>query len=88
MGGRLGTASPSSLRVHWGSHPLEPHFVHVLDDDGRITGVWAEVATEGIVLFEREFELSRLLARIRRRILDQHLMRRRAQGQPYWVEAR
>ena len=88
MGGRLGTASPSSPRVHWGSHPLEPHFVHVLDDDGRITGVWAEVATEGIVLFEREFELSRLLARIRRRILDQHLMRRRAQGQPYWVEAR
>jgi len=74
--------------LHWGSHAVEPHFVHVPDDDGRITGVWAEVATEGIVLFEREFELSRLLARIRRRILARHLMRRRAQGQPYWVEAR
>lgn len=74
--------------LHWGAHPVEPHFVHVPDDDARVTGSWAEVASEGIVLFERGFELSRLLARIRRRILARHLMRRRAQGQPYWVEAR
>ena len=74
--------------LHWGSHLVEPHFVHAPDDDARVTGGWAEVATEGIVLFERGFELSRLLARIRRRILTQHLTRRRAQGQPYWVEAR
>ena len=73
--------------LHWSSHPVEPHFVHA-PDDARVTGVWAEVATEGIVLFERGFELSRLLARIRRRILAQHFLRHRAQGQPYWVEAR
>jgi len=73
--------------LHWGSHPVEPHFVHMPDEDARVTGVWAEVATEGIVLFEREFEISRLLARIRRRILARGLIRRRSQGQPYWVEA-
>ena len=73
--------------LHWGSHPVEPHFVHIPADDARITGAWAEVATEGIVLFDREFEISRLLARIRRRILARGLIRRRSQGQPYWVEA-
>ena len=73
--------------LHWGSHPIEPHFVHMPDDDARVTGAWAEVATEGIVLFERGFEMSRLLTRIRRRMLARRLVRRRSQGQPYWVEA-
>ena len=81
---RAWDASP----LHWGSHAVEPHFVHMPDDDARVTGAWAEVATEGIVVFERGFELSRLLVRIRRRILARQLTRRRAQGQPYWVEAR
>ena len=73
--------------LHWGPHPVEPHFVHMPDEDARVTGAWAEVATEGIVLFDREFEISRLLARIRRRILARGLIRRQSQGQPYWVEA-
>lgn len=81
---RAWDASP----LHWGSHAVEPHFVYVPDENARITGTWAEVATEGIVLFERGFEISRLLVRIRRRILARQLTRRRAQGQPYWVEAR
>lgn len=71
----------------WRGHAVEPHFVHPPEDDARITGVWAEAATEGMVLFEREMELSRRLARIRRRILKRGLVRRRAHGQPYWVEA-
>lgn len=73
--------------LRWGSHPVEAHFVHLPRDDARVTGVWAEIATEGIVMFERGFEISRLFARIRRRILSRHLIRRRSQGQPYWVEA-
>ncbi len=73
--------------LHWGSHPVEPHFVRLPHDDARVTGAWAEVATEGIVLFDPEFEISCLLARVRRRILARGLVRRRSQGQPYWVEA-
>lgn len=72
--------------MHWGSHRVETHFVHLLQEDDRVTGVWAEIAAEGIVMFERGFEISRLLTRIRRGILARHLIRRRSQGQPYWVE--
>lgn len=73
--------------VFWGSHPVEPHFVHVPDPAARISGLWAEVAVDGVVLFERGFEVSRLLAAVRRRIADGVLVRRRIHGQPYWVEA-
>ena len=72
--------------LQWGTHPVEGHFVHLPQDDLRVSGLWAEIAAEGIVLFERGVEISRLLVRIRRRILARHLVRRRSQGQPYWVE--
>jgi predicted nucleotidyltransferase len=74
--------------LRWNDHPVEPHFVHVPDERARVSGTWAEAATDGIVLFERGLELSRLLVRIRGRILSRHLERREVQGQPYWVEAR
>ncbi len=72
--------------VCWGGHPVEPHFVHLPDPAGRISGLWAEVAVDGAVLFERSFQVSRLLAALRRRIVEGSLVRRRIHGQPYWVE--
>ena len=73
--------------IAWGAHAIEPHFVHPPEPHGRISGTWAEAAVEGVVAFERTGELSRLLVAVRRRILAGKLVRRRAQGQPYWVEA-
>jgi predicted nucleotidyltransferase len=80
---RIWDANPLS----WGGHPVEPHFVRVPDPEARISGLWAEVATDGVVLFERGIEVSRLLASVRRRIAEGALVRRVIHGQPYWVEA-
>jgi predicted nucleotidyltransferase len=76
-----------SSPVSWDGHLVEPHFVHLPDPAARISGLWAEVATDGVVLFERGLEVSRLLASVRRRIAEGGLVRRRIHGHPYWVEA-
>ena len=70
----------------WGPHPVELHFVHVPDAGARPSGLWAEVALDGVVLFERDLELSRRLVELRHRIVESGLVRRLAHGQPYWVE--
>lgn len=73
--------------LHWNSLPVEPHFVHLPDQPGRIAGTWAEVALDGVVLFERAVVVSRLLVKLRRKIVAGQLVQRRVHGQTYWVEA-
>lgn len=73
--------------LRWEGHRVEPHFVHLPPAGARISGLWAEAATDGLVIFERDFSVSRRLAAIRRRIVSGELVRRRVHGQPYWVEA-
>jgi len=73
--------------VSWEGHAVEPHFVHLPEPGSRITGLWAEVAVEGVVLFDPGFRVSRRLATLRRRVMEERLVRRRAHGQPYWVGA-
>jgi predicted nucleotidyltransferase len=76
---------PGASDLVWGERPLEPQFAH-LPPVGEIAGgLWAEVALDGLVLFERELRLSRRLARIRRDIAEGRLVRRTAHGQPYWT---
>lgn len=70
----------------WSGHSIEPHFVHLPDDGARITGFWAEVVVDGIVLFDRDLTLSRRLAEFRRRIASGAMVRRWSGGHPYWVE--
>lgn len=65
---------------------VDPHFVHLHDDDRPWTGLWAEAALDGIVLFERGHDVSRCLSRIRRDVLAGRLVRRTSHGQPYWAE--
>jgi hypothetical protein len=65
---------------------VELHVVRLPDRDGRITGVWAEVAIDGIVLFERGMLVSTYLAEVRRGIVGGRLARRTVHGQPYWHE--
>lgn len=70
----------------WHGRAVDPHFVH--PPGNRVTGgVWGEVAVDGIVLFERDWQLSAGLARIRREIAAGRLVRRIVHGQPYWTVA-
>lgn len=73
--------------VRWDSHPVEPHFLRLLEPDARVSGIWAEAAVDGVVLFDPELSASRRLVEIRRRIVAGEIVRRLAYGQPYWVEA-
>lgn len=73
--------------VGWSGHPVEPHFVHLPDREDRVSGLWAEAAVDGVVLFERALTVSRWLVQVRRRIAAGRLVRQRSYGQPYWVEA-
>jgi hypothetical protein len=70
----------------WEGHAVEPHFAHLPAPEDRITGFWAEVALDGIVLFDRDLAVSRSLARLRRRIASGEITRRLIHGQTYWVE--
>jgi predicted nucleotidyltransferase len=73
--------------VRWRGHRAEPHFVHLPDASRAPTGLWAEVATDGIIFFARDLGLSRLLAGVRRDIASGRIVRRVVHGQPYWTEA-
>jgi predicted nucleotidyltransferase len=71
--------------LRWESRPIEVHLVHLPEEEARVTGLWAEAALDGVVLFDREFAVSHRLVQIRRRIQANELVRRVVHGQPYWV---
>ncbi len=71
--------------LEWDGHAVEPHFVHLPAEDRTPTGLWAEVAMDGLVLFERGLAVSRRLAGIRRRILEKRISHRVVHGNSYWV---
>jgi hypothetical protein len=71
--------------LHWNGCLVEPHFVHLPESGSPLTGLWAEVAVDGVVLFERDMRLSRRLAEFRRELASGRLHRRRSHGQSYWV---
>ena len=71
--------------ITWRGRRVDPHFVHPAEE-GQFSGLWAEMALDGIVLFERDWKLSAHLARIRHAIAAGQLTRRVVHGQPYWAE--
>ena len=72
--------------VTWKGHPVDPHFVHPPGDD-TLSGLWAEAAIDGLVLFDRCGQLATTLVHVRRAIADGRLVRRVVQRQPYWTAA-
>jgi predicted nucleotidyltransferase len=70
----------------WEAREVDVHFAHLPAIDAPVSALWAECAIDGIVLFERDYALSKLLACIRREIAAGRLVRRTAHGQPYWSE--
>lgn len=71
--------------LEWGGRAVEVHIVHPPESAEAPTGLWAEAALEGLILFERGLELSRRLIEVRRRIADGDLSRHETHGHPYWV---
>jgi predicted nucleotidyltransferase len=71
--------------AHWDGREVDLHFVHLPAPDDRVSSSWAEAAVGGIVLYDRHLAVSRCLIGIRDRIAAGHLVRRIAQGQPYWI---
>jgi len=68
-------------------HLVEPHIAHLPADGALVSGLWAELAVDGLVLVDRELRISRRLARVRRELFEGRIVRRHAHGQPYWAEA-
>lgn len=73
--------------VRWEGRRVEPHFVHLPGPGETPSGTWAEVAVDGIVLFDRDLTVSRRLVALRNLIAEGDLVRKEAHGQPYWMEA-
>ena len=71
--------------LYWDGHLLEPHFVHLPESGGRLSGLWAEVAVDGVVLFDRDMNVSKRLVEFRREIASGRIHRRSSHGQSYWV---
>lgn len=71
----------------WDGRVVEPHFVQLPAPDAVVAGLWAEVALDGIILFERDLTLSKRLAHVRRDMVAGRIIRRTSHGQPYWTEA-
>lgn len=79
------TWDETTPELTWEGRRLEVHFVRLPESGEPPTGLWAEAALDGLVLFDRGFELSRRLIVIRRRIAAGAVRRHRVHGQPYWV---
>jgi len=71
--------------ILWDGRPVEVHLVTLPAAEDPPTGIWAEVAIDGLVLFERGRRVSAWLGRVRRSIAAGRLVRRAVQGQPYWA---
>lgn len=65
---------------------VEVHIVHLPPASPAPTGFWAEIALDGIVVYDRGLDVSRYLGTVRRDISAGRIIRREIHGQPYWVK--
>ena len=72
--------------VRWRGRLVDPHFVHPAAE-GEYSGLWAEVALDGIVLVDRDWKVSKHLAHVRSAIAAGRLARSVVHGQPYWTQS-
>jgi hypothetical protein len=83
-----------SLYAPWDSIDLtvdgrrvEPHFVQARAAGDPISGLWAEIALDGVTIYDPDLTLTRELSHIRRAILGGELVQRSAGGQSWWTAA-
>jgi hypothetical protein len=80
-----------SLYSKWQQHATsvrkcEPHFVVLPQDTKRVSGLWAEIAMDGVVLVDPQLQIQRYLMRIRRALAEGRLFAKKVHGQTYWVQ--
>jgi hypothetical protein len=66
-------------------HRVEPHFVQLRAAGDPISGLWAEVALDGAIVYDPDLALSGELSRVRRAILGGELVQRSAGGRSWWT---
>jgi len=83
-----------SLYRQWDTEPLvwedrevQVHFAHLPSPDDPVSGLWAEMTLDGIVLYDPGLTVTRRLGEIRRRVAAGEIRRRAVDGEPYWVGA-
>lgn len=64
---------------------VEPSFVTLPTVESRVSGIWAEVAIEGLVLFDKGLQLQHYLNHVRQVIYSGDLVRSSSHGQNYWI---
>ena len=69
----------------WDGRRVEVHLAHLPEPGQAPSSIWAEVALDGLVVFERGRRVSAALSSVRREIAAGRFVRRLSQGQPYWV---
>jgi hypothetical protein len=79
-----------TLYRSWQNHAqgverCEPHFVSLPDPEKKLTGLWAEIAIDGQILWERNNQIQYLLVKIRRAIIEGKLVSKKVHGQTYWL---
>ena len=77
---------------HWqprkfNGREVAPLFVQIPGEGERIGGLWFEVALDGIVLYDKDLELSRFLSHVRNLVADGQVRRMVTHGHPYWVHS-
>ncbi len=75
-----------AVPLRFGDRPVDVHVVHLPDGAPR-PGVWCDAAIDGLVLHDLDGAVNRWLARVRVAIADGRIVRRIAQGHPYWIGA-
>jgi predicted nucleotidyltransferase len=69
----------------WYGYPASPQFVLLPRAASAPTGLWYEVALDGIVLWDRHGEIRAVLRRLRLEMSHGIIQRRETHGHPYWV---
>ncbi|NDE18019.1 toxin-antitoxin system HicB family antitoxin [bacterium] len=90
-----GVAVTRSMLARWDGQPMthehrpvEAHIVSLPGPAHPVSGIWAELSIDGIVVFERDFRVSRVLAHARSEIAEGRLQRRHSHGQNYWIHTK
>jgi predicted nucleotidyltransferase len=66
---------------------VEPHFVRMREPGDPISGLWAELALDGAIVYDPDLSLSGEPSRIRRAIVGGELVQRSAGERSWWTTA-
>lgn len=69
-----------------GEAEINPQFVRLHEEALDAGGLWYEVAIDGKILYEWDFEITRFLGKIRDAMARGEISRKISHGHPYWVK--